>query len=476
MRNMICLSLSFLLGAVAAQGELRPQRLQRSATAQGLQASEAVYLQQGSIPLRQPLAGTGDRGVHGTWVGSNSRRPARIRLSGSGNTRTPFTLGSPGIVSTARRQTHAGVLQPARQGSWLFSLLLEEGTTDSYWAFHFTREAFVSFVDSLGNQAGYRIRDLDVYGVSETLYAGTWIADGRNWAVALGFDLAGFVELLRQNAATLRITDIEAHVSEERVDLAGVWVEDSLAWAWGLNFTDADEYVDWINQQVNDGLMPIDLEILLVEDTLRYSVLLAENVESHDWAAAFDFTWDEFQPMLEQHRREGRRLIDYDVYVFGDALLFSVIWLADGRDGAYALNIDGSLEQFVETFSPLFEDRFIPLQFSMIDLQKTATSVHEHPEPTPNHYELLRNYPNPFNPQTTVVYRLTEPGRVKLRFFTVTGAEVAAQDMGLRSPGMHRFIWEARDSFGRPLPAGLYLVELLVNGHPRARHKMLLLR
>jgi hypothetical protein len=82
----------------------------------------------------------------------------------------------------------------------------------------------------------------------------------------------------------------------------------------------------------------------------------------------------------------------------------------------------------------------------------TAT---EEPEPLPQRVTLAQNFPNPFNPSTTITYTLAEPQRVRLAVYDVLGREVALLADGFRAAGTHEVIWAADG-----LPSGAYLYQL----------------
>ncbi len=79
---------------------------------------------------------------------------------------------------------------------------------------------------------------------------------------------------------------------------------------------------------------------------------------------------------------------------------------------------------------------------------------------------LIGNYPNPFNPTTTIQFYLSESSldaKIKLvRIFNALGQLVAIIDIGHYSPGIHVIHFDGRDFFGNPLPAGMYFVRLQV--------------
>jgi len=87
------------------------------------------------------------------------------------------------------------------------------------------------------------------------------------------------------------------------------------------------------------------------------------------------------------------------------------------------------------------------------------------PEPIelPRSYILRQNFPNPFNPTTTVEFELPEAAIVSIRVYDVLGQQVATLTEGRRSAGIHRLVWDARQTAGglaSELPSGVYFIRL----------------
>lgn len=94
---------------------------------------------------------------------------------------------------------------------------------------------------------------------------------------------------------------------------------------------------------------------------------------------------------------------------------------------------------------------------------------------TPRKFELLGNYPNPFNPETTIEFELQEQGAVRLDIFSLSGQRVATLVNGARSAGKYHITWNGSDDSGRPLASGIYLVQLR-SGNQKVSKRMTLLK
>jgi hypothetical protein len=75
--------------------------------------------------------------------------------------------------------------------------------------------------------------------------------------------------------------------------------------------------------------------------------------------------------------------------------------------------------------------------------------------PVPTSPDMIRAYPNPFNPSTTVAVELAETGNVELSIFNLNGQKVQTLVNGLLSAGSHNLTFDAS-----ALPSGLYLARL----------------
>jgi hypothetical protein len=79
----------------------------------------------------------------------------------------------------------------------------------------------------------------------------------------------------------------------------------------------------------------------------------------------------------------------------------------------------------------------------------------------PATYELSQNFPNPFNPVTTIRYGLPRHSRVTLKVFNALGEEVATLlKEAPQAAGYHVAVWDGRNQFGAPAASGLFFCRL----------------
>jgi alpha-mannosidase len=80
--------------------------------------------------------------------------------------------------------------------------------------------------------------------------------------------------------------------------------------------------------------------------------------------------------------------------------------------------------------------------------------------PKPATYRLECNYPNPFNPSTTIGFQLPAVGNVRLVVYDVLGREVKTLVRDIRVAGTHTAVWDGRDVSGRAVSSGIYYAGL----------------
>lgn len=74
--------------------------------------------------------------------------------------------------------------------------------------------------------------------------------------------------------------------------------------------------------------------------------------------------------------------------------------------------------------------------------------------------ELLRNYPNPFNPSTSIEYKVEKFGKVSLKVFNAKGEMIADLVNGVKEAGLHNISFDASN-----LNSGIYFYQLKTNSH-----------
>ncbi|HIA86566.1 MAG TPA: T9SS type A sorting domain-containing protein, partial [Candidatus Marinimicrobia bacterium] len=142
-----------------------------------------------------------------------------------------------------------------------------------------------------------------------------------------------------------------------------------------------------------------------------------------------------------------------EVSTLGDLGPYSVTSFGvDQQDELYICSFDGAIYKFVQT-----------------------NSAGEHSNLIPNKFSLYQNYPNPFNPITTMSYDLPEDSFVNITIYDILGLKVKTVVNTTQNAGHKSVIWDATDSLGKPVSAGVYLFQIQAEDF-RQTKKMVLLK
>ena len=112
-----------------------------------------------------------------------------------------------------------------------------------------------------------------------------------------------------------------------------------------------------------------------------------------------------------------------------------------------------------------------------------ATTVNFILKETPNEDDYLPvlatalngNYPNPFNPETTISYSLKEAGRVKLEVYNIKGQLVRSLVDEVQATGHYKLVFNAKDDRGRSIASGVYMLKMSAPGYKKTT-KMILMQ
>jgi hypothetical protein len=103
--------------------------------------------------------------------------------------------------------------------------------------------------------------------------------------------------------------------------------------------------------------------------------------------------------------------------------------------------------------------------------KKQANGEHAIPE----NYEMLMNYPNPFNSNTAITYHLPVSGHVELFIFNANGQRVLTLVNEEQAAGDYQIFWDGSSERGGEVSSGIYVIHLMTR-NKKMTNKMLLLR
>jgi len=93
----------------------------------------------------------------------------------------------------------------------------------------------------------------------------------------------------------------------------------------------------------------------------------------------------------------------------------------------------------------------------------------------PKSFRLFQNVPNPFNPETRILYHLPKRVMVSLTIYDITGREVKQLEGSEQSPGAYTVSWDGKNSFGQSVASGIYIYRLKAGEFQQSK-KLIMLR
>jgi hypothetical protein len=80
--------------------------------------------------------------------------------------------------------------------------------------------------------------------------------------------------------------------------------------------------------------------------------------------------------------------------------------------------------------------------------------------PVPDNYTLSSNYPNPFNPTTTIDYSLSSNEEVTLAIYNIRGELVKTLTSRFHQTGRYSAVWHGKNNLGEKVGSGIYIYSL----------------
>ena len=211
-----------------------------------------------------------------------------------------------------------------------------------------------------------------------------------------------------------------------RLDASGGWTRDSL-----LDWKVRPSHAATASDLNGDGL----LDVALVDRNLTDGSALVVLLSQRNGA-----------PVLEGHYAlpsEGSQVLAGDV------------------------NGDGHTDLVVLGTSPASDLGGV---FVFINQGTPATAVASETAATPTAFVLGANYPNPFNPTTTIPLVVPDGAKnVDLTIYNMLGQPMRQVWTGPLPAGEHALTWDGRDAQGQPVAAGVYVYRLQVDEQTRTR-------
>ncbi len=185
------------------------------------------------------------------------------------------------------------------------------------------------------------------------------------------------------------------------------------------------------------------------------------------WTCEFAFPFSEIAPTAPSMNFPPKP---------GDSWRINVYRYDYGRDASgNAPNSLRELSAWNQTDNRGFHapDKFGRIQYSS-EIAGTATAVGSGAQ-KPQAVSITANYPNPFNPETTIQFALPASGDSRLEIYNIAGQRVRTIVLHALAAGSYSMTWDGRFDNGSIAPSGVYFLRI-TQGSQSASRRMLLLR
>ena len=168
-----------------------------------------------------------------------------------------------------------------------------------------------------------------------------------------------------------------------------------------------------------------------------------------------------------------------DINGDGVVSILDLIRVAQGIAGSPAApavgakSVDAAMIEAWIAQARLEDDGSIAFKQGIENLQKLLATL------IPEETALLRNYPNPFNPETWIPYQLAESAEVTLTIYDMNGQLVRRLAVGHQAAGMYQsrsraVYWDGRNQLGESVASGLYFYTLTADDFTATRRMLIL--
>ena len=105
-------------------------------------------------------------------------------------------------------------------------------------------------------------------------------------------------------------------------------------------------------------------------------------------------------------------------------------------------------------------------------IKKTTDDIDRVETPLTN--LLYRNYPNPFNPTTTIYFDVAEQTKVTIEVYNITGQRVKTLINQTLNPGAYSVVWNGNDHYGRKVASGMYFYQMKTDNYSDIKRMVLM--
>jgi len=281
-------------------------------------------------------------------------------------------------------------------------------------------------------------------------------------------DLNGLIQaydaalVLQHLVDYITLSDIELQLADVTLDTSVSALDASVILQYVVSLIDTLPYDDAMGM-IAGGEPTMNNYEVEADQSFALPIILsnAENILSFEGFIEYDPSKVQIEE-LEWHEAFSNFFMEEDVSEGSIRFVGAGVSRVDAVD--YLVNIHlTTLNDLTETTEIVLKD-FRLNENNIIDIAAvseislSALSIDDYQ--IPSKFILNNNYPNPFNPETTISFDIPEELFVTLTIFDVSGKKVNVLQAGTLNAGSYRLRWDGKDSRGQVVSAGMYLYHI----------------
>lgn len=252
---------------------------------------------------------------------------------------------------------------------------------------------------------------------------------------------------------------------------------DSTGWTVGastLNFSISTPTVFIDGQQVQSVPYPADYKITIADEVIDTTSTAFGFAPKPVKFSVWNLTKNRKNDILFTEFDNNQTITDLDKVTIlepdenGDLLLSWALFFSGARNHIPPVPGD---EFRLKTFKPFTGNDVFQFKGSLLPTSVAGKST----SGLPRNFELFSNYPNPFNPSTTMSYYLPKAAQVKLSVYNLLGQKIETLVNKKQPAGKHFINWDGKNYAGQAVSSGLYIYRVEAGNISRSE-KMVLLK
>lgn len=176
------------------------------------------------------------------------------------------------------------------------------------------------------------------------------------------------------------------------------------------------------------------------------------------YGLSYDYCYDQQEVTLSWQFDdfEHPSFTDFNVYMSFDGEYFT--WIGECTETTFCRPLMPVMTMYYTVDAEYVNGNSIPSEPVMVEFTPTSDD-----QITPAVTRLHSNYPNPFNPSTTIKFDLAHSSPVNLSIYNTRGQLVKTLVSGTRAAGSYSYVWDGTNEFDQPQSSGIYLYKLHYN-------------